>query len=61
MQNNLGLFLSKRALLNPDREAYIDTNSSVRLSFSELNDRSNRIANALLAAGVEKVSGLDFC
>ncbi len=60
MQNNLGLFLSKRALLNPDREAYIDTNSSVRLSFSELNDRSNRIANALLAAGVEKGERIGF-
>jgi len=60
VENNLGLFLSKRAMLNPDREAYVDGNAPTRLSFAELNDRCNRMANALLAAGVEKGERIGF-
>ncbi len=52
MQNNLGLFLAKRAFLTPDREAYVDSHGDLRLTFRELNDRSNRLANALLASGI---------
>ena len=54
MKNNIGLWLTKRALLTPSREAYVDGNSDLRLTFDELNGRSNRIANALLEAGIEK-------
>lgn len=54
MENNLGLFLSKRAFLTPDRQAYVDSHSSVRLTYGELNARSNRVANAFLAAGITK-------
>ena len=54
MQNNLGLFLTKRAFLSPDKEAYVDSHSDLRLTFAELNERSNRIANAFAGAGVEK-------
>ena len=54
MEHNLGLFLSKRATLNPDREAYVDGNGTLRLSFAELNARCNELANALLDAGAEK-------
>ena len=54
MLNNVGLFLTKRALLNPQREAYVDGNLGYRLSFAELNARCNRLANAYLAAGMEK-------
>ncbi|MFU8832346.1 MAG: long-chain-fatty-acid--CoA ligase [Wenzhouxiangella sp.] len=53
MQNNLGLILAKRAFLNPDREAYVDSHRDLRLTFAELNRRSNRVANALLDAGIE--------
>ncbi len=53
MQNNIGLLLSKRATINPDREAYVDGGSGQRLSFAELNARSNRVANALLALGIK--------
>ncbi len=54
MQNNIGAFLAKRALLSPDAEAYVDGAGDVRLSFKELNARSNRLANALVAAGMVK-------
>lgn len=54
MQNNLGLFLSKRAFLSPEREAYVDSHSPLRLTYRELNERANRLANAFLAAGVKK-------
>ncbi len=54
MQNNLGLFLTKRAYLSPHKEAYVDSHSDLRLTFAELNERSNRIANAFREAGVGK-------
>ena len=54
MENNLGLFLSKRAFLTPRTEAYVDSHSDVRLTYGELNARSNRVANAFLAAGIGK-------
>jgi len=54
VENNLGLFLSKRAFLTPDREAYVDSHSDERLTYAELNARSNQLANSLLAAGIEK-------
>lgn len=52
MQNNIGLLLTKRATINPEREAYVDGKSGLRLTFEELNQRCNRLANALLASGV---------
>jgi len=52
--NNVGLFLTKRAYLNPEREAYVDGNLGTRLTYAELNARSNRVANAFRAAGVVK-------
>ncbi len=54
MQNNLGLFLTKRAFLTPQREGYVDSHADLRLSFRALNARSNRLANALVAAGLER-------
>ena len=53
MQRNIGLWLTKRAFVNPHREAYVDE-LGVRLTFAELNARCNRIANAFRAAGIEK-------
>ena len=52
MKNNIGLLLTKRAIINPDREAYIDSKSGLRLTFEELNERTNRLANSLLELGV---------
>ena len=54
MLNNLGLFLTKRAFLSPDLEAYVEGNGALRLTYSELNSSCNRAANAFRAAGVEK-------
>ena len=54
MKNNLGLFLSKRALLSPDREAYVESDGSLRLTFKELNLRCNQLANAFVEAACEK-------
>jgi O-succinylbenzoate-CoA ligase len=55
MKNNVGLFLTKRAFLNPSLEAFIDTHSGRRLTFADLNARSNRTANFLAAElGVRK-------
>ncbi len=53
MQNNIGLILAKRAELNGDREAYVDSSSGIRLTFQDLNQRCNQIANALIASGVK--------
>jgi O-succinylbenzoate-CoA ligase len=54
MQNNLGLFMTKRAFLTPDREGYVDGVGNGRYTFRELNERCNAMANALVAAGIEK-------
>jgi len=54
MQRNIGQWLTKRAFMNPDREAYVDGNLDVRLTFAELNASGNRLANACVAAGVQK-------
>jgi acyl-CoA synthetase (AMP-forming)/AMP-acid ligase II len=51
MRVNVGGLLSRRALLTPDREGLVC--EGVRRSFKELNERSNRIANAMLDLGVE--------
>jgi O-succinylbenzoate-CoA ligase len=53
MQNNLGLFLTKRAFLSPDVEAYVEGDGSFRLTYLELNESANRLANALLTEGIE--------
>lgn len=60
MRNNLGLFLTKRAMLNPKREAYVDGNLPVRLSYSELNNRCNQVANAFRSANIEKGERIGF-
>ena len=53
MKNNLGLFLSKRALLSPDREAYVESDGSLRLTFKALNLRCNQLANAFVEADLK--------
>lgn len=52
MKNNIGLLLTKRAIINPQREAYVDSQSGLRLSFQELNSRTNQLASSLLRLGV---------
>ena len=54
MKNNIGLILTRRADINADREGYVDSQSGLRLTFGELNTRTNQVANALVELGVEK-------
>lgn len=54
MKNNIGLVLTRRAEYNPDREGYVDSQSGLRLTFKELNDRTNQAANALVDLGVSR-------
>ena len=54
MKNNIGLLLTKRASINPEREAYVDSKSGLRLTFQELNSRTNRLANSLVGLGVKQ-------
>ncbi len=49
---NIGHFVSKRALLNPDLEALVDLDTGRRFTFAELNDRVNRTAHVLSDDGV---------
>ena len=60
MENNLGLFLSKRALLNPNREAYVEGDGSRRFTFEQLNARCNRLASAFRTTGVTKGERIAF-
>ena len=54
MQMNLGSFLAKRARLSPKLEAVVEVERNRRFSYAELDARANRIANVLLAMGVQK-------
>ena len=47
MQNNIGLLLAKRALLNPDNEALYDVAQGLRFTYRELNEETNKVAHAL--------------
>ncbi|MCZ6504307.1 MAG: long-chain-fatty-acid--CoA ligase [Gammaproteobacteria bacterium] len=53
MKNNIGSLLTNRAAINHDREAYVDSQSSVRLTFGELNMRCNQVANSLIKLGIK--------
>lgn len=51
MQTNIGLFLAKRALLDPDRIGIVFEGRE--LSYRELNARANRVAAAFTSIGVK--------
>ena len=48
MKNNIGLFVAKRAALQPNHEAIVDVASGKRLTYSALDARCNRLGNGLL-------------
>jgi acyl-CoA synthetase (AMP-forming)/AMP-acid ligase II len=52
MRINIGEFMTRRALLSPDREGLVC--EQTRRSFKELNERASRFANAMLSFGVER-------
>lgn len=49
---NIGRMLTRRALLNPEREGLVC--EGVRRTFSQMNDRANQLANAMTAMGVKR-------
>ncbi|WP_224366390.1 long-chain-fatty-acid--CoA ligase [Hyalangium versicolor] len=54
MKSNIGLFLTRRAQLNPGTEAAVDVASGRRFTYAQLNARCNRVAHGLLSLGVGK-------
>jgi len=52
MPHNIGQFITKRANLNPRTEALVDVTSGTRLTYPELNARTNRLANGLTDGGL---------
>lgn len=54
MSDNIGGYLAKRAYLSPDLEAVVDYETKRRFSYSQLNERANKLAHAALAAGINK-------
>jgi acyl-CoA synthetase (AMP-forming)/AMP-acid ligase II len=54
MRNNLGLFVGKRAKLQPNQEAVHDYGSGKRFTYKELDVRCNRFGNGLLGNGLAK-------
>ena len=54
VKTNIGDWLARRALLTPNREAYVDGLTLERISFAELNARSCKLANAFLADGIKE-------
>ena len=52
----IGDYLGRRTIYSPDALAVVDTGKTpeLRLSFAQMNERANRLANALRAAGVGK-------
>ena len=52
MTQNVGQFLTKRAYRDPAQEAIYEPANGRRFSYTELNARSNQVANALTGLGV---------
>lgn len=61
MNVNIGDFLARRAAVTPDREAYVDPQTGLRLTFTALNERVNQLANALASAGVNPGDRVALC
>lgn len=53
MKNNIGHLLTKRSEISPTVEAFVEVERQRRFTYAELNQRSNRIANALKDAALQ--------
>ena len=54
MSQNIGQLLTRRAYREPNLDAIVEPANGRRLTYAELNGRSNRVANALVDGGVQK-------
>ena len=54
MITNIGSILTKRTSLNPDNEALFDVAQAQRFSYRQLNERTNKVANAFIELGIQK-------
>ena len=52
MEHNIGQWVAKRALLNPNSEAIVDITSGRRQTYVELDARCNQVGNGLVAGGL---------
>ena len=50
MRINIGDFLTRRSRITPDREGLVC--EGIRRTYQDLNDRANRLANAVTALGI---------
>jgi len=50
--HGFGQWVSIHALRNPDRVAYVDGNGGAETTFTQLEERTNRLADGLRAKGV---------
>ncbi len=53
MKTNIGLLLSKRAVITPNQEAFVEWERKRRFTFRDLNARSNRVASTLSQRGIK--------
>ena len=53
MPNNIGLLLTKRAAITPNKEAFVEWERERRFTFAQLNERTNRIASVLVERGIK--------
>ena len=49
---NIGAMLAQRAVVTPETEAYVEPQSSVRLTYTDLNELANRCAAVLVSLGI---------
>ncbi len=61
MNVNIGSFLTRRADVSPNREAYVDAATGARLSFFALNERAYRLSHQLRGLGVKHGERVALC
>jgi acyl-CoA synthetase (AMP-forming)/AMP-acid ligase II len=49
---NIGRLLVQRSLIDPDKEGLVCEN--LRLTFNEMNERANRLANSMISLGIKR-------